>query len=104
MNGVKQGGVLSPVLFCVYVDGLLKSLQSTGVGCFIGNIYTAILAYADDTVLLAPTANAARKMLRVCEDYAAVYSVSSMQTSLIVLCVNLDLSQRRVYPVLYRSI
>jgi len=53
MNGVKQGGVLSPLLFYVYVDGLLKFLQSTGVGCFIGNIYTGILAYADDIVLLA---------------------------------------------------
>ena len=78
MNGVRQGGVLSPVLLnllCVYVDGLLKSMQSTGVGCFIGNIYTGILAYADDIVLLAPNTNAARKMLRVCEEYAAAYSV-----------------------------
>ncbi len=23
-NGVKQGGVISPVLFCIYIDGLLK--------------------------------------------------------------------------------
>jgi len=22
-NGVKQGGVLSPILFCAYIDGLL---------------------------------------------------------------------------------
>ena len=50
------------------MDGLLKFLQSTGVGCFIGNIYTGILVCADDIVLLAPTANAARKMLRVCEE------------------------------------
>ncbi len=23
-NGVKQGGVISPILFCMYMDGLLK--------------------------------------------------------------------------------
>jgi len=39
MNGVKQGGILSPVLFCVYIDGLLKALHVAGVGCFIGNIF-----------------------------------------------------------------
>ena len=27
-HGVGQGGVLSPVLFCVYIDGLLTALAS----------------------------------------------------------------------------
>jgi len=35
VNGVKQGGVLSPVLFCIYIDGLLTKLSESGVGCYI---------------------------------------------------------------------
>jgi hypothetical protein len=35
-NGVKLGGVSSPVLFCLYIDGLLVALLQVGVGCFIG--------------------------------------------------------------------
>ena len=35
-NGVKQGGILSPVLFCVYFDVLLLALRDAGVGCYIG--------------------------------------------------------------------
>ena len=33
LNGVRQGGVLSPILFTVYIDELLQHLQNLGVGC-----------------------------------------------------------------------
>ena len=31
-NGVRQGGVLSPVLFAVYLDGLLEELAVVVIG------------------------------------------------------------------------
>jgi len=37
LNGVKQGGILSPITFCVYIDDLLLLLQNSDVGCYIGN-------------------------------------------------------------------
>ena len=49
------GGVLSPVLFCLYIDGLLVALSKDGVGCFVGDNFVGVLAYADDIVLLAPS-------------------------------------------------
>ena len=36
INRVKQGGVLSPMLFAIYTVDLLKCLKDTGVGCHIG--------------------------------------------------------------------
>jgi len=43
VNGVKQSAVLSPVLFCVYIDDLLLLLKKAGCGCYIGthHIYDA---------------------------------------------------------------
>ena len=74
-NGVKQGGVLSPVLFCVYIDDMLLALSKVGVGCYIGNVFVGALAYADDIVLIAPSACAMRKLLNVCDNYANEYHI-----------------------------
>ena len=35
-NGVRQGGILSPYLFCVYMDDLSNKLNGIKVGCTIG--------------------------------------------------------------------
>ena len=55
MYGVKQGGVLSPVVVCIYMDDLLTSLKCADHGCYVGHVFVGALAYADDIVLLAPT-------------------------------------------------
>ena len=62
LNGVRQGAVLSSVLFCIYFDELIHELESAKFGCHLGLWYIGVLAYADDLVLLAPSANATRKM------------------------------------------
>lgn len=75
-NGVKQGGILSPILFCVYVDGLLNRLAETGVGCYVGSNFLGALAYADDFVLMAPTPSAMRVLLNICNQFANEYSIT----------------------------
>ena len=46
-NGVKQGEVISPILFNLYLDELLISLRTSGYGCYVGNTFCGALAYAD---------------------------------------------------------
>jgi len=74
-NSVKQGGVLSPVLFCIYIDNLLIHLLKSGFGCYIGNTFVGALAYAD-IVLVAPSASAMRRLLSICDYFASEYSIS----------------------------
>ena len=69
-NVTRQGSVLSPVIFSVYLDDLLKELRSQELGCSIGGCWYGACGYADDIILLAPNREVLQRMLSVCEAYA----------------------------------
>ena len=69
-NGVRQGGVLSPILFTVYIDELLSQLKASGIGCHWNHHYVGAVCYADDLTLLAPSVSALRLMLEHCSRFA----------------------------------
>ena len=48
-NGVRQGGILSPKLFPVYVDDFSDKLVKSKVGCSIDNLCMNHVMYADGT-------------------------------------------------------
>ena len=52
-NGVKQGGILSPALFNIYMDGLSTSLNSSNIGGHIGGNLLHHLYYANGMCLIS---------------------------------------------------
>jgi hypothetical protein len=76
VNGVRQGGVLSPVLFTIYIDVLLQRLEASQIGCVVGGEYVGVLGYADDVTLLAPTAQALKAMLQICEEFGREFHIT----------------------------
>ncbi|KAL0881932.1 hypothetical protein ABMA27_001691 [Loxostege sticticalis] len=73
--GVRQGGLTSPRLFNLYINGLIEELSGTNVGCFIDGVCVNNISYADDMVLLSPSIGAMRKLLNVCEAYAVSHGL-----------------------------
>ena len=69
VNGTRQGSVLSPGFFGVYVDELLSQLRRSGVGCHIGGQFFGAAGYADDIILLAPCRSAMEEMVKICETF-----------------------------------
>jgi len=72
-NGVEQGAIVSPILFCVYLDVLLIELKKADLGCFTGTWFAAAFAYADDLIPIAPSARAMRATLAICDKFATEY-------------------------------
>ena len=66
--GIRQGGVLSPYFFAVYIDDIVAKVKSLGIGCHLGLVCFSIILYADDILLLAPSVTSLQKLVNVCED------------------------------------
>ena len=47
-NNVKQCGVLSPILFNVYLNELIELLSEQGLGCHLHGEFAGAFVYADD--------------------------------------------------------
>ena len=54
-NGLLEGSPLSPFLYIIYVNGLLVTLETSGLGCSFEGIWLGALMFADDLTLVART-------------------------------------------------
>lgn len=67
--GVRQGSLLSPYLFNVYMDDLSNQLKQIKVGCFVNDSILNHLIYADDIVLFAPSVNGLQQLVNICHSF-----------------------------------
>ena len=65
--GVRQGGVLSPYLFAIFIDDLIDRVKSSNTGCFLSFICCCVFLYADDILLLSPSITGLQALLTACE-------------------------------------
>ena len=69
-NGVKQGGILSPMLFNVYMDQLSIRLNRSGIEGDIGGHLINHLCYADDLCLISLSSAGMQSLLDIWNSYS----------------------------------
>jgi exonuclease III len=66
--GVRQGGVLSPHLFNIYIDGIIKQVSNSKYCCNLRFACVSIFMYADDIILMSPSVTILQKLFQIVED------------------------------------
>uniref|UniRef100_A0A9J7YWS7 ribonuclease H n=1 Tax=Cyprinus carpio carpio TaxID=630221 RepID=A0A9J7YWS7_CYPCA len=94
-RGVRQGCSLSPTLFNIYINELAEALERSGSipGLALHDSEVKCLLYADDLVLLSPTAEGLQHSLALLEQYCEEWA----------LTVNLDKTRVMVFQKKARS-
>ena len=64
--GVRQGGVLSSVLFAVYVNTIIEELSKSGHGCHMRDVFIGCVMYADDLLLISAFLYDLQRMTSLC--------------------------------------
>lgn len=75
--GVRQGDVLSPLVFSIFFNGLIELLRCKGFGITVIGRKICGLWYADDIVLLAESADELQAMLSCVDDYCFKWRCSA---------------------------
>ena len=73
--GVRQGGILSPDFYSIYVDDLVSKMKESGKGCQFLNHFVTALFYADDMAIIAPSIHGLEILLNICSDYCLEWDI-----------------------------
>ena len=101
-NGVRQGGLLSPRLFAVYVDDLSKQLIDARSGCFIEHQCINHVMYADNMCLLDTSALGLQKLLDVCYNFSQCHDIVFNSLKSVYIELDADVVNKMIFVRCHR--
>ena len=85
--GLRQGSLLSPILFNVFMNDLSDRLKESGVGLHIKEEWYNNIMYADDVALVSPSASGLQDLINICEQYARDHDVIYNTNKTVVMSI-----------------
>ena len=70
------------------MNDISNTLNSSRQGCIINGVPVNHIMYADDVVLIAPSAHALQLFLNLCDSYASDHGIVYNTKKTVCMCVN----------------
>ncbi len=93
-NGVRQGGILSPKLFIVYMDDFSVNLNDTNIGCHINGTKCNHISYAEDLCLISISSAGMQRLLNICEEYGSEHDLIYNNNKSMSMCFKTNLKMK----------
>ena len=87
-RGVRQGCILSPILFSFYIEELAVRLRRMNAGVRAGRDKVCMLLYADDLVVTSESTEELQNLLDVLDEYGRDFGVRFTSEKSKVMIVN----------------
>ena len=96
--GLKQGCVMSPILFSLYLADLGKKLEDSGYGVTIGNAKIPGLFFADD-IIIWEEEKSFQDLLYILADYASHWKIQFSATKSFVVPIHRKVDEDKAWCV-----
>ena len=100
-NGVRQGGVLSPLLFNVYVNELSECLNKSGIGVSMNDTIINHMVYADDMCIISLSSAGLQQLLKLCNGYSKLYDLTFNAKKSVCMYFSTSMNKHCGCPVIY---
>ena len=100
-NGVRQGGVLSPLLFNVYVYELSDCLNKSGIGGSMNGTVINHMLYADDICIISLSSAGLQQLLNICSGYSELHDLTFNAKKSMCMYFSTSMNKHCEYPVIY---
>ena len=101
INGVRQGGILSPMLFNLYITDLSIRLTNSGIGGTLGGKFVKHMIYVDDLCIVSLSSSGLQTLLKMRTDYSDLHDIKFNAKKSVCLLFRSSVNKRCALPKIF---